>query len=44
MQEVKKAIHSLNNWKVPGTDGIPAKLIKYGGEAIYELCQKNGGM
>lgn len=44
MQEVKKAINSLKNWKAPETDRITAELIKYGGEAlhqaIYELCQK----
>jgi len=44
MQEVKKAINSLQNLKAPGTEGIPAESIKYGGEALhqatYELCQK----
>lgn len=40
----KKAINSLKNWKASETDGIPAKLVKYGGktlhQVIYELCQK----
>jgi hypothetical protein len=45
MQDIKKIINSLKNWKTPGTDGIPAELIKYYGwevlhQAIYELCQK----
>lgn len=44
MQEVKKVMNSLKNWKAPGADGIPTELIKYGGEVlhqtIYELCQK----
>jgi len=44
MQEVKKTINSLKNWKAPGIDGIPAELIKYGGDelhqVIFELCQK----
>jgi len=44
MHEVKKAINSLKNWKAPGINGIPAELIKYGGDVlhqtIYELCQK----
>jgi hypothetical protein len=38
----KMAINSLKNWKAPGTDGIPAELLKYGCEVMYknihELC------
>jgi hypothetical protein len=41
--EVKISIFGLKNWKVPGTDDIPAELIKYGAEElhveIYRLCQ-----
>ncbi|KAL4098346.1 hypothetical protein QTP88_022976 [Uroleucon formosanum] len=44
LDEVKVAINSLKNWKVPGSDDIPAELIKNGGEemhkVIFKICQK----
>ncbi|KAL4143954.1 hypothetical protein QTP88_006202 [Uroleucon formosanum] len=44
LDEVKVAINSLKNWKAPGSDDIPAELIKYGGEemhkVIFKICQK----
>jgi len=32
IQEVKKVINGLKNWKTPGIDRIPAELIKCGGD------------
>jgi len=44
LEEVKTAIFGLKNWKTPGTDEIPAELIRYRGEElhviIYRLCQQ----
>lgn len=44
LDETLRAINRLKNWKAPGADGIPAKLIKYGGlelhKTIYELCSR----
>lgn len=43
LEEVKIAISCLKKWKAPGTDDIPAELIKYGGKElhiiIFRLCQ-----
>ncbi|VVC42319.1 Hypothetical protein CINCED_3A003459 [Cinara cedri] len=33
MQEAKKAVNSLKNWIAPGTNEIPAEIIKYDGVA-----------
>ncbi|KAL4084171.1 hypothetical protein QTP88_028004 [Uroleucon formosanum] len=42
LDETLRAINRLKNWKTPGSDGIPAELIKYGGlelhKTIHELC------
>jgi sorting nexin-29 len=44
LKEVKTAILSLKNWKIPGPDGIAAELIKFGGEKlqniIFQVCQE----
>jgi hypothetical protein len=33
--EVETAIRKLKSYKYPGTDQIPAELIKAGGETLY---------
>jgi hypothetical protein len=44
MEEVRKALHKINNNKSPGTETIPFELIKFGGQSltkqIYELIRK----
>lgn len=44
LDETLSAINRLKNWKAPGSDGIPAELIKYGSlelhKTIYELCSR----
>ena len=41
-EEIERAVHRLKDGKTPGDDGIPAELIKAGGEetikAIHNLC------
>ena len=41
-EEIERAVHRLKDGKTPGDDGIPAELIKAGGEetikAIHKLC------
>lgn len=43
-KETNKTIASLRNWKTPGSDSIPAELIKYEDKqlhcAMFKLCQK----
>ena len=43
LQEVTNAINNLKNNKSPGGDGIPAELLKYGGQTLngrlHELIQ-----
>ena len=36
-EEVNKAIAQMNNGKSPGIDGIPAEVLKYGGDKVKEL-------
>ena len=47
--EVEKAIWSLKNHKAAGPDGIPAELLKYGGDntirylhKLYQCCWESG--
>ena len=35
--EVNKAIAQMNNGKAPGMDGIPAEVLKYGGDRLKKL-------
>jgi hypothetical protein len=41
LEEVRDSLKNLKNNKAPGTDNIPAELLKYGGnevmQSIYEL-------
>jgi hypothetical protein len=39
--EVETAIRKLKNYKFPGTDQIPAELIKAGGETLYSEIHKH---
>ena len=34
MQEVAQSVNNMRNSKSPGIDGIPAELLKYGGETL----------
>ncbi|KAF0702148.1 craniofacial development protein 2-like, partial [Aphis craccivora] len=40
IEETNRAINSLKDWKSPGSDGIPAELIKYGGEEIHKIIHE----
>jgi hypothetical protein len=37
---VEIAIGKLKSYKFPGTDQIPAELIKAGGETLYSVIHK----
>ena len=37
MEEIKKAIRTLNNGKAAGPDGIPAEIMKTAQEVLMEL-------
>jgi hypothetical protein len=38
--EVEIAIAKMKSYKSPGTDNIPAELIKAGGETLYSAIHK----
>ena len=38
LAEVKGTVASLKNNKAPGSDTLPAKIIKQGGEAVEKKC------
>lgn len=44
IKETTRSINSLRYWKFLGSDGIPAKLLKYEDEEIHkiihEICSK----
>lgn len=40
IEETKRAINSLKDWKSLGSYGIPAKLIKYGEDEIHKTNHK----
>lgn len=40
IDETRNAIRRLKNHKSPGTDGIPAELIKYGGEYLENIVHR----
>ncbi|KAL4090324.1 hypothetical protein QTP88_025183 [Uroleucon formosanum] len=43
-EEVNVAVAGLKNWKAPGSDNIPAELLKYGGnnlqKVLFRVCDK----
>lgn len=39
LDETRIIINSLKNVKAPDTDGIPAELLKYGGETLGVVCE-----
>ena len=36
MKELKKAVKAANIGKAPGLDGIPAEVIKHGGDGLLQ--------
>jgi len=36
-EKIVQAIKALGNNKTTGPDGVPAELIKYGGEALVDI-------
>jgi hypothetical protein len=39
-EKVREAIKNLKKWKVPGSDSISSKFIKYGGKDIYNFMYR----
>ena len=37
MEELRKAVKAANIGKAPGLDGIPAEVIKHGGDGLLQL-------